>query len=154
MAELNIELMDQMLETLRKFPERHDQGWWLSATDDNVEGLKRDEQGVITVDCGTTMCAAGWVSHLAGGQWVDTGRLLAENDDDQDDITKNDIVTVYADNDYWHPIHRRFDTVTAYARAKRLLGLNDDEANSLFYVAGDLEGVEEVAAAIKQGVYR
>lgn len=53
MPERNIELLEQTMQYILDYPEKHDQRIW-------VQGVQEDDS------CGTTACFAGWACFLAG----------------------------------------------------------------------------------------
>jgi hypothetical protein len=64
---MNVELAQKALDSIRQFPENHDQGSWIS-------GPTLDVNDDREIGCGTSMCFAGWVAfHAApvGSQLID-----------------------------------------------------------------------------------
>jgi hypothetical protein len=88
----------------------------------------------VVQDCGTSMCLAGIICELAGGNWLTTSLLesyLAAEPDDTDYLCYP--------TDY---------LISAYSRAQRLLGLAKGEADYLF--AGDYNNAEELRLRVKR----
>lgn len=92
--------------------------------------------------CETGMCVAGHGADLAGGRWA-TGRsddfagyLLPEEDDPPGDV--------------WDYPFLDGPLVAAWNRAKRLMGLTDDQADDLFAIGNTLADIrlirDELAA--------
>jgi hypothetical protein len=86
--------------------------------------------------CNTFMCIAGITCELAGGQWINNNigamsSLHTETDDDRYTLLYGEI-----------PI------TSAGARAKRLLGLTDEEVTYLF--SGGYAGADELRTRVKR----
>lgn len=135
----NLELLDRLEQTLIKNPGRHDQGWWMQGDDE------RDADGFLKVDCQTTLCAAGWAATLAGGKWVTSAYLLATKDDPDYAVEYNSVMLVGSGLP-----RQDTDIISAYARAKHLLGLTEDEAWSMFYGSDYLTDVQKVMARVRE----
>jgi hypothetical protein len=56
----NVELMRQVLDSIDKYPEQHDQGEWIYGPVPAVAADNGDHP-----PCGTAMCFAGWAAFLA-----------------------------------------------------------------------------------------
>lgn len=82
----------------------------------------------IKPDCGTAMCFAGWTAELAGGKWKDTDGYLSD-------------ILEAVPEDYVKDVHEGL--VDAHARAQRLLGLTDEEAEDLFHPSNNLAYIEQ-----------
>lgn len=78
-----------------------------------------------TTACGTVACYAGWAAELAGGEWIGGGDLLVA-------VPEDDGKEVF------------FDAIDAAARAQRILGLTEDQADALFYSENNLERIERI----------
>lgn len=137
----NIALLDRLEETLIARPEQHDQGWWLT------DAGEYDQDGFVKVDCETTLCAAGWAATLEGGKWVTSSYLLATDADREEGLC---IQEQYLQSDY----RTEVDSVSAYARAKRLLGLTEDEAHEMFYQCEDLPEIQDVMRRVRERAAR
>lgn len=90
---------------------------------------------------GRAMCVAGWVAHLAGGEWLtgpegDADLLVAEPDDYPKAVYQHGGVAV----------------IEADSRACRLLGITDGQADGLFMGSLRLADIrrtrDEIAAAV------
>lgn len=97
--------LDAALAWIDAHPEQHDQGMWF-----------------VRNECGTTMCLAGVVAHLAGAEpiW---------------DLACDATSRV-------SPPGRAPEGVSGYAR--NLLGIDDDTTSRLFYEADDRAGLGEI----------
>lgn len=64
----SLELVRTIKDIVIEHPENHDQEFWI----EKEEWTRADEftgTTLKTVDCGTTMCVAGWAATLAGYAW-------------------------------------------------------------------------------------
>jgi hypothetical protein len=124
----NIELLDKVLKHIEDHPETWEQEVW--RTEEDEAWVKDPETGVevLTVDCGTAFCFAGWTCQMEGGKWVDNSSLLAVPEDE---------------------IHPLRNWILASDRAERLLGLAEYEADALFRSENTLEDIREIVAQIK-----
>lgn len=83
--------------------------------------------------CNTGMCFAGWAAELAGGKWLSSpggavsDLLIAEPDDGEDALYRGDVLSI-----------------DASARAKRVLGIDEDQAEDLFAAGNDLDELREI----------
>ncbi|MEV4093849.1 hypothetical protein [Streptosporangium saharense] len=71
--------------------------------------------------CGSGMCFAGWTCQLAGGTWAadseaPLGECLIAEPDEEETFTHDDLLLI-----------------SAHTRARRLLGLDEQQADELFY---------------------
>lgn len=134
---LNRELLVRVLDTIERNPERHDQDMWRSHTcdyDDTCHCEARYDDTRVTQHeprCKTIMCFAGWAAELAGGCWVneESSALFAEPHDPSEDVSYSASRGIYV--------------VEAATRARRLLGLTDEEADELFLECDTLEDIRE-----------
>lgn len=122
-----------------------DQAYWrasITADGKLYVGLEGDEP---PNNCKTKFCFAGTTVDRAGGVWINppwfhrgSDHLKPESDDPEEDIYSGD--------------HYQF--VYAFARAQRLLGLTEEEADALFDHPTDIEELRDTIEAIKIGLYR
>lgn len=92
-------------------------------------------------ECGTVMCFAGWACTLAGGHWYAPSDghlrswLLAEDEDDRD--------LLFA--------FTRDAVIAARYRARRVLGLYEEQAHRLFSHDNTLEDLHRIVDEICSG---
>jgi hypothetical protein len=95
--------------------------------------------------CGTGMCFAGWAVTLAGGQWYEDkptslyrDELIAEPDDADDFLNRRiGARTIHVDD-----------------RAKRVLGLEEGQAEVLFDGGNDLHDLRHIVTSLCEGAGR
>lgn len=127
---INVELLKDIKKSIQANPEQLDM--------DNWRCVDR---------CTTTMCIAGWGAALAGGTWLSsnpdnqaaTFHLKPEAGDSPDDI---DMVAVGS-------INRR--GIHPEIRAKRKLGLTDEQAEWLFHCSDD-DALGRLDVLIEEGL--
>lgn len=91
--------------------------------------------------CGATFCQAGYVAHVAGGEWIgDSNNLVATPEDHEFFDADPDRVNNW--EQVFNPYDGHEDTIHVSHRAQRLLGLDAHEVNFLFLAPTDLETVE------------
>jgi hypothetical protein len=89
--------------------------------------------------CRTGMCFAGWRAEMSGGRWVhDANRGFAELLHADPDDDPADIFT-------WPG---EVEAVTAFDRAKRLLGLDYHQADDLFGALNKLDDLRRIVAEL------
>lgn len=131
----NVDLLEKTYAYIEANPQHWNQGTWR---------------------CKTGMCFAGWAASLAGGEWVvetNEGRhnlaggfyaaedyLVPEPGDEERDIR-----TIYLDSKTLRATH-------VQDRARRLLGLEHDEAEALFSGDNDLDNIRDEIDEIKASV--
>lgn len=120
--EINWPVLDAAMDHIRTHPERHSQHAWR---------------------CETSMCLAGWVCELAGGQWAypadsqESALLLAAPEDET--------FWIFTSDDGRDVIH-------AESRAVQLLGCSDRMADSLFREALTLPELEQTVEMLRTAV--
>ena len=135
----NLELLDKLEKQLVEHPEKHDQDWWIS-------DYGRDERGRLTIDCGTTLCAAGWAATLAGCEWIGSDEIIATPEEIADErVVKWRIAPLTGERDLLEPV----ETVSAFSRGQRVLGLTQAEAVEMFYSSTTLEEVLDVINQVR-----
>lgn len=109
----NREMFQRIDKILEEFPELHHQNFWEAAPE-------------VTDSCGTTRCVAGWAVWLKA---VDLGLMSRKRD-----AVSNDIVRAVAEHYDLASITPIIATdVTFEKLGAAILGLNENEAASLFY---------------------
>lgn len=92
--------------------------------------------------CGTGMCFAGWAATLAGGQWyeddqsVHRDELIAE-DGDTGEYDHGGVITVHVDD-----------------RARRILGLDEGQAERLFDAVNNLHDLRRIVGELTEDAAR
>jgi hypothetical protein len=120
-AGINWPVLDAAMAHIRAHPERHSQYAWR---------------------CETSMCLAGWVCELAGGQWAypanssESAVLLAAPEDET----------------FWIFTDDGRDVIHAENRAARLLGCSDRTADGLFREAATLPELEQTVEMLRTAV--
>jgi hypothetical protein len=115
----NVPLLRKIREHIEAHPEEWDQGDWRSNT-----------------ACGTAYCFAGRAAHLDGAEWLSADEpacLVPDSGDLPDDL-------------YYTCGTGKYMPVPA--RARRILGLTQDEARSLFNAPTVLSVVDDQLTAI------
>jgi hypothetical protein len=111
----NVPLLRELRDAIITNPEHHDNTYWWKTRVGEYRG-NAPEPGQ-PLDCGTAMCAAGWVAYLTGMRWVGDMGVRRPN--------SNHTVSV---DDY----------------ARRALGLTVSEATKLFASGNSQEDVLEL----------
>lgn len=115
--------LDAAMDYLRAHPEQHDQRYWGRQT-----------------PCGTTMCLAGTVAHLAGHEfyWENYGN----------DIKKAGLCFRPAEDELSYTVIGGSSVAFIASLAQRELGITEAQANELFYKAETLEDLEHAVKDI------
>lgn len=110
----------------------------------NYKGPRWDQEIWRTVNlCGTRMCAAGWTNELDARRrneqdsWVDDGPFLRASADEIENFPAY-VQDIHDDNGHWVQV------VETPWRARRLLGLTEDQADELFYDTDDIDDLMKV----------
>lgn len=115
--ERNRKLFYQIADIIETYPERHNQETWIENTN-----REQSDSSIIydgkKISCGTNQCIAGWAVIIENGglTGVDQDEVFYFNNGDE-----LPLASVYDD----------IDTVSSVAQT--VLGLNDIEAQNLFY---------------------
>lgn len=154
----NMELIEDILDTIKNDPKHWNQGAWVSDLDGDPvapDVLATDTEGrpFIPVDCGTAMCFAGWAVHKTGGLFLSDEYVLYDRAVDTDVDGESDVVgfTVWVEDGEEPDGERMVDVlgIPVWLRAKKLLGLTSGERLNLFDGNNGLEQIEEVVADIR-----
>lgn len=133
----NVELMKLVLKQVEAEPTRHDQ-----------TGYRYYDEN----RCETTLCLAGWAAQLAGGRWVlPDGPIL----EDPDAVAGSDELYAEPEDDPEVVDRYTYDgrvihVVEAHERAKRVLGLTDDETNYLFFNMSEKNVIARLRGMIRE----
>lgn len=123
-VEINAPLLRQVLAHIEAHPESWHQDHWR---------------------CSTGMCFAGWTAELSGGKWADgpssflSAYLIPEVGDDPDRVQVDGGLG--------------FDVIAADDRARRLLGLDVDDAARLFEGGNRLGDIRRIVADLISRVH-
>lgn len=90
-----------------------------------------------TYRCGTGMCFAGWASELAGGKW-----LTSDPDDDYAEYLLAEPGEPFAQE------RQGTLTVSVESRARRVLGLDEEQADDLFYGYNNRDDMRSIVAGL------
>lgn len=135
---LNVEKLVELRDQLVLHPEQHDQNTWVNT---HGETITPDEQPDMS--CGTTACAAGWTVLLNGERFADYGTVLAD--------TSNP--SAYRQHVYRDGAFTLRLVVSVPERAQQILGLNDQQAEQLFYLERDkVKTVKHLDELIQEGL--
>ena len=139
----NIELLERVLKTIEADPVHWKQHYWRSQMLEggtrqypfNMPRLMREivpGHTVLTVDCETAFCVAGWACELSGEptEWQDTSYLWP--------------------NEYDQEIHQKYGTVSAFDRGRRVLGLTNEQASYLFEGDRSLYSIKSYIEVLKR----
>lgn len=117
-------------EILTQFPELHHQNFWEAEPEDNGS-------------CGTTRCVAGWAVWLAA---KDMGLMSRKRD-----TTSHDVLSAVArEHGITDPEYTSSGVLYPVVGA-RILGLDEDEAGSLFHDMNGARVVRRVASYAETG---
>jgi hypothetical protein len=133
----NNEMLDLVMSKIIADQEHWDQGVWRAQLDGSRTAKVVDEDGkkVLPVDCGTAFCFAGWTCQLDTQdtpRWASHDALWPNSHDPSHDV--------YA------------YVVMAEVRARRLLDLEEEEADVLFDGDNKLADLVSLVSQIKDGV--
>lgn len=123
----NVELLREVREKIRQDPDSWAPEDWRREADDSHGA------------CRTMFCTGGWAVELAGAVWVgDFGDLLLAEPEDTVTWTGRFIGGTFVDG-YGSGDMR---VTTVFERARRLLGLTDLQAQTLFYDVWTLDDLD------------
>ena len=143
MNTVNTELLDLVVKTIETEPTKWHQGSYRTIRQGEVSSYKDHKDprtGTIRrhrtfeVNCETAFCVAGWAVQLGSEDtpiWTDSSTLLA--------------------NEFDNPDECALGTTYVSARAKRLLGLDEYQAYTLFAGENSLKTIKGIVKQIKAG---
>lgn len=139
----NIELLTKVRDLVKNEPAKLDMSLWGAVSADLVEfngGYK------ARVSCGTTACVAGWAVQLAGD------KLLIDEDHYDDDYPK-----LGSEDEYekvftvGQSVAKNGRILDIEERARKLLGLTEDETNVLFFAPDGSDGALDLLNTLIAG---
>lgn len=122
----NVDLLRRTLAHIETHPELWDQTRWRTETE----------------NCGTAYCFAGWAATLDGGQWYS---------DDPGSACGDDLLAVDEDGEYVMALKDGTLVTDIQARAERILGLTESQAEMLFYSLNTLDDLRGIVAELCEG---
>ena len=137
----NTELLDLVVKHIEAEPTKWHQGSYrtIDTGQASIYRSHTDAFGItrrhrtFEVDCKTAFCFAGWAVQLGSEDtpiWTDSSTILAGEYDNPEETSRG--------------------TIYASARAKRLLGLNEFQAYSLFAGENSLTAIKQIVEGIKK----
>ena len=130
---LNVELLDLVIKTIKADPTKWNQGYYRTIPNRAKPEQQQDGRLVYAINCRTAFCVAGWAVQLGSENtpaWTDSSTIVANEHDDPEEVSEG--------------------TIFASARAKRLLGLDEYQADELFNGDNSLDEIERVVDQIKE----
>lgn len=125
----NVPLLRRTLAHIEANPLTWDQSWWR---------------------CETGMCFAGWACELAGGEWLVSAADMIEGA-----ASSADMVYLIAepgdDEEVVLPHVNGMSVVTVHARALRVLGLDEEQAEHLFSTHNSIVHLRDLVAELTEG---
>lgn len=134
----NNELLDKVMDQIESHRDRWDQGYWRTP---EAEVADQDGRPYLPVDCHTSFCFAGWACQLGPQKavWYNNSLLYADEHDLADDF----------DRVRW--LRDDIEVIWPSYRARRLLGLDHQQAETLFATDMSIWDLKYYVSQIKAG---
>lgn len=118
MSTPNVDLLRRTLAHIEANPDEWDQTHWR---------------------CETAMCFAGWACDLAGGQWYE---------DDPTGMYRDELIAEDGDTGPYMHSRNGVRTIHVDDRARRVLGIDEPQADRLFDAVNNLHDLRRIVGAL------